>query len=145
MKACLPSTEGARLKALRGYRVLDTPPDRACDDLVRLAAQLCQVPIALISLVDEHRQWFKAKLGLPRTETSRDEAFCAHAILEPGKLMQVPDTLSDPRFATNPLVLTAPHVRFYAGMPLVSPEGHAVGTLCVLDQVPRQLNSGQID
>lgn len=143
VKARLPSNEARRLATLRGYNVLDTLPEQAFDDLTRIAAQICQVPIALISLVDQNRQWFKSKVGLDATETSRDLAFCAHAILNVDALMEVPDAQLDPRFLDNPLVTADPHIRFYAGAPLVAPDGAALGTLCVIDSVPRELNAVQ--
>ena len=140
--APLPADEAVRLAALRRYRVLDSPPDAEFDDLVLLAAQICGAPIALITLVDEHRQWFKARLGIELTETPRSVAFCAHALNEPD-LLTVPDAALDIRFADNPLVTSEPHIRFYAGAPLVTPEGQALGTLCVIDRQPRQLTQEQ--
>lgn len=140
-----PDHEAERLAALRLYQVLDTPPEAEFNDITRLAAQICQVPIALISLIDECRQWFKAKVGLEAGETSRNVAFCSHAIQQPQEVLIVPDTLKDARFATNPLVTAAPHIRFYAGAPLVTPTGYALGTLCVIDQVPRQLHAAQVE
>jgi len=138
----LPVNEVARLAALNRYGVLDTPAEQAFDDITTVAAALCDVPIAAITLVDEHRQWFKADVGLgDTTETPRSVAFCAHAILEPDQILEVPDALDDPRFARNPLVLGEPNIRFYAGAPLVSPDGQALGTLCVIDRVPRQLSA----
>ncbi len=134
--------EGARIAALRAYQILDTTPERVFDDLTRQAARACGAPIALISLVDTERQWFKAKVGLAVEETSREVSFCAHAIRYEG-VMVVPDTAADPRFAANPLVVGEPAIRFYAGAPLVNPEGHALGTLCVIDVVPRALNAEQ--
>jgi formate hydrogenlyase transcriptional activator len=127
-----------RLEALRRYEILDTPPELDFDDLAGLAARVCATPIALITLLDEGRQWFKARVGLEVAETPRDIAFCDKAIQQTG-LFVVPDALADARFATNPLVTGEPRIRFYAGAPLVTPEGHALGTLCVLDRVPRQL------
>jgi len=140
----MPNREGERLAALRGCGVLDTAPEPAFDDVARLAGQLCNAPIALVSLVDESRQWFKARVGVPLNETPREVAFCAHAILGEVPLI-VPDALLDPRFADNPFVTHDPHLRFYAGIPLVLEPGLAVGTLCVIDVVPRQLTATQLD
>jgi len=125
--------------------VLDTPPEQAFDDLVRIAARLCGTPIALVTLLDPDRQWFKANFGLAQRETPRAHAFCAHAVLEPNRLMVVEDASQDPRFASTPMVAGHPHLRFYAGAPLVLAEGVAVGTLCVCDTLPRQLDEGQRD
>lgn len=142
MTAPLPATEKKRLKVLWQYEVLDTVPEEVFDDLTELAARICEAPIAMITLVDEDRQWFKSKVGVTVNETSRDISFCAHAIGQPD-LFIVPDATKDERFAQNPLVTSEPKVRFYAGAPLVTPDGHALGTLCVIDKVPRELRPDQ--
>lgn len=136
--APLPPDESDRLEALRRYRILDTTPEEAFDDLVHAAALLCRTPIALLSLVDASRQWFKARVGLPDPETARKDAFCAYAILG-SDLMVVPDTHADTRFEQNTLVTGDPFIRFYAGAPVVTPEGLGLGTLCVIDRVPRSI------
>jgi len=145
MKGPLSRNEAARLEALRQYQILDTEPEAAFDDLTRLAAQLCGTPIALVSFIDENRQWFKSKVGLEAAEIPRDLAFCTQAILQPEEVLLVPDTLADKRFATNPLVASAPYIRFYAGVPLITPQGHTLGILCVIDQVPRDLSQDQLE
>ena len=142
MKAPIPDNEAQRLAALREYHILDTGAEEAYDDITALAAYLCNVPIAMISLVDESRQWFKSKLGLNQQETPRDVAFCAHAILQTEPLI-VRDAIKDARFADSALVTREPHIRFYAGFPLSSPEGFALGTLCAIDRRPRQLSASQ--
>ncbi|GAB4227190.1 MAG: EAL domain-containing protein [Elainellaceae cyanobacterium] len=142
---CAPviECEAARLEALYQYQVLDTAPEPEFDDLTQLAAYICNTPIALVSLIDHHRQWFKAKVGLTVSETHRDLAFCTHAILQSEPFIVENATL-DYRFVTNPLVTGEPHIRFYAGFPLMTPAGYYIGTLCVIDRIPRQLSLGQI-
>lgn len=142
--APLPANEEERLAALRSLGVLDTPPEPVFDRFVQLAAAICGTPIGLISLIDRDRQWFKARVGLEMPETPRQTSFCAHTILGRGVLV-VPDATIDPRFAHNPNVLADPHVRFYAGQPLVTAQGHALGALCVIDHVPRKLTAPQLD
>ncbi|MBD2122243.1 ATP-binding protein [Trichocoleus sp. FACHB-262] len=143
MPALLPANEAERFESLLQYAILDTEAEESFDELCRLAAYICQTPIALISLSDSNRQWFKAKVGLDATEVPRDVAFCSHAVLQ-YDMFVVPDTLADERFATNPLVVADPHIRFYAGSPLLTAKGHALGTLCTLDRVPRQLSPEQL-
>jgi PAS domain S-box-containing protein len=134
--------EKARVAAVEALNILDTEPESAFDDAVNLAAVICGTPISLITLLDGKRQWFKAKVGLSISETPQEQAFCAHAI-RGRDLFVVHDALSDSRFQKNPLVTGDPHIRFYAGMPLHTPEGHALGTLCVIDTVPRELTVQQ--
>ncbi|MBA3969811.1 MAG: GAF domain-containing protein [Gemmatimonadetes bacterium] len=144
MKAPLPHTEAARVAALHEYRILDTLPEPAYDDLTRLASEICRTPIALGTLIDSDRQWFKSRVGLDVAETPRDIAFCAHALFDT-ELLVVRDTTQDERFADNPFVTAAPRIRFYAGAPLVSHDGQVLGTLCVLDSEPRELTPEQMD
>jgi two-component system, cell cycle sensor histidine kinase and response regulator CckA len=132
-----------RLAALRGYQILDTPPEPALDELTELAAALCAAPSAAIAIVDDTRQWFKSRVGWNLTQTRRDVAFCAH-VLDQGSPLVVPDATRDPRFADNPLVTGEPAIRFYAGAPLTTPEGHVLGALCVMDRVPRELTDSQL-
>ena len=135
--------ETERLKTLRDYLVMNTLPEEVFNDVVRLASGICETPIALISLVDDQKQWFKARIGLDTAETPREQAFCAHAILYPSDVMEVSDATKDPRFRSNPLVTGDPNIRFYAGAPLVAPNGQALGTVCVIDRVPRKLDYRQ--
>ena len=142
LKAALPANETERLEALASYGVLDTPPEQGFDDLTMLAAHLCDVPIAVITLIDEHRQWIKASVGVSSRATPRERSFCAHAILSPD-VMVVPDMRRDSRFHDHPLVVGAPGIAFYAGAPLVTSTGLALGTLCVADRKPREITNEQ--
>jgi len=142
MAAASPTSEAARVAALNRYAILDSEPEQSFDDLVTLAAHICDAPMAMLSLVDDHRQWFKSKLGVQVPETPRETSICAHAIQQ-GNLFIVPDTLQDERFRQNPLVTGEPHIRFYAGAPLINEDGFALGTLCVVDREPRELEPDQ--
>lgn len=143
MAAPLPENEIERLRALHHYQVLDTPPEDDFEDIIYLASKICEVPICLVSFVDKNRQWFKAKRGLLPCETSREHAFCGHAILDE-ELLIIPDARRDERFFSNPLVNGEPYIRFYAGAPLLSPGRHKLGTLCVIDRQPRKLSAFQL-
>jgi len=140
LPAPIPADDDARLQALRELLILDTPPEERFDRLVEFAAAEFDVPIALISLVDRERQWFKARVGLDACETSREISFCGHAIVQ-RDLFEVVDAALDPRFADNPLVIGGPLIRFYIGAPLVLPGGAAIGTLCVIDTQPREFDA----
>lgn len=136
-------SETARLATLHDYQLLDTPPDDHLDDLTKLVRELCGTPIALVSLVDDDRQWSKSAQGLSTTETPREHAFCAHAI-QSDDVMVIEDTLADDRFVDNPMVTGDPHIRFYAGAPLKVSNGHRLGTLCAIDTRPRKLDANQL-
>ena len=138
----LPFNESERLKTLELLEILDTTAEQEFDDLTQLAAQICGVPISAVSLIDGDRQWFKSKVGLEVSETPRETAFCAHTIAG-DELFVVTNALADERFAENPLVTGDPNIRFYAGAPIITDDGHALGSLCVIDRVPRQLQPEQ--
>jgi GAF domain-containing protein len=138
----VPTGEAARLAALDRYALLDTEPEQSFDDIVILAAHICRTPMAMLSLVDDRRQWFKSRFGVQVRETPREMSICAHAIQQ-SELYVVPDTTKDDRFKDNPLVVAEPKIRFYAGAPLVNEEGFALGTVCVLDREPRELDEEQ--
>jgi GAF domain-containing protein len=142
MRAPVTGKEAARVAALDRYAILDTEPEQSFDDLVILASHVCKTPMALLTLVDDHRQWFKSAVGVQVRETPREVSFCAHAIQQED-LFIVRDTLQDARFKDNPLVTGEPHIRFYAGAPLVNEDGFALGTLCVGDRQPRELDEDQ--
>jgi GAF domain-containing protein len=142
MPAPNSSMEAARAAALDRYAILDSEPEQSFDELVILAAHVCKAPMAMLSLIDDHRQWFKSKFGVQVRETPRDASICVHAIQQ-SDLFIVPDTLQDPRFRDNPLVGGEPHIRFYAGAPLINEDGYALGTLCVVDREPRVLDTDQ--
>ncbi len=143
MIALKPEDETQRLSAVRAYRLTDAALPVELDEIVHLARYICQCPIATVSIIEEFRQCFIAKVGLVLQETPRDVAFCAHTILEK-KTLIVPDATKDPRFSDNPLVTADPHLRFYAGVPLINADGCALGTLCVLDKETRSLNFDQV-
>ena len=138
----LPTNETKRLEALRRYEILDTPAEQTFDDFTFLASTICQAPIALMTFVDDSRQWFKSRIGVDVNETPREGGFCSHTILGTD-VMIVEDATSDERFAEHPFVTADPHIRFYAGAPLIDAEGNALGSLCVIDHQPRSLSLEQ--
>ena len=135
----ITENESERIKALQSYQVLDSLPEREYDDITLIASQICDVPITLISLIDEDRQWFKSKLGLSAEETHRDISFCGHAIINPEQPLIIEDATKDDRFVDNPLVTGSPNIAFYAGIPLVDHDGFALGTLCAIDTLPQKI------
>ena len=139
-----PSNEAERLAALRQLKLLDTLPEQVYDDLALLASHICSTPISLVTLVDHERQWFKARVGVTMTETSRDSSFCSHAIAHPTDVLTVADTHRDPRFWDNPFVTGEPMARFYAGAPILTERGEALGTVCVIDRKPRELHAREV-
>jgi diguanylate cyclase (GGDEF)-like protein len=142
--APIPANEGARLMALWSLHILDTAPEERFDRIARIAKRLLDAPIALVSLVDADRQWSKSKVGIEATQTPRDHAFCSHAV-SAGETLWVEDATRDPRFFDNPLVLEEPNIRFYAGVPIASPDGYLIGTLCVIDTEPRAASEDQLE
>ena len=140
----IPHDDHARIKSLRALNILDTPPEESFDRLTRMAKRLFGVPIAIVSLVDENRQWFKSSIGVTTTETPRDISFCGHAILGDGPFV-IPDTFADVRFSDNPLVLNDPFIRFYAGYPLKAPNGRTIGSFCIIDREPRDIGDDELE
>lgn len=142
--APIPANEQKRLQELYSLELLDTSYEEEFDEIVRIASKICNAPMSIVTLLDSQRQWFKAKVGMEDNETGRDVSFCGHAIMGDG-VMEIPNALDDERFHDNPLVTGAPSIRFYAGMPLVTQRGYKIGTLCVIDTVPRNLDEDQLE
>ena len=143
--APLPPDEAARMQSLQEHQLLDTLPEEVYDDITRLASEICGTPISLLTLVDEKRQWFKSKQGLGVDETPREYSFCAHAIIDPNEVFVVPDARYDERFHDNPLTTGEPHVIFYAGVPVRDADGRPLGTLCVIDNRPRDMSDQKLE
>lgn len=137
--------ETARQAEVDSYAVVDSLQEQAYDDLARLAAEACGVPMALITILDRDRNWFKSRIGVQATQATRESAFCEHLVLNPGKVLVVGDALADTRFRGNPMVVGEPHIRFYVGVPLVSASGHTLGAVCAMDVRPRELDANQIE
>ena len=146
LKAPIPPDEPQRMQTLRDYSILDTPPEAVYDDIAHVCAGVCDTPIALIALIDGTRNWFKARVGVEEelTESPRDISFCGHAIIG-NDIFEVTDAQLDDRFADNPLVASQPLIRYYAGAPLITPDGFKLGTICAIDVRPRRLSDAQHD
>ncbi len=144
MNTALPKNEAQKIETLSQYKILDTLPEQTFDDFTRLAAQICKTPIALVTLINHNQQWFQSNFGGAVTQSDREIAFCTYTILQPEGLV-VADALADERFATNPMVISEPHIRFYAGVPLITSQGYVLGTLCIMDYVPRELHYEQLE
>jgi GAF domain-containing protein len=140
-----PHNEAERLESLKQYQILDTLPEEVYNDIARMASEICGTPMAMLSLIDEDRQWVKAKEGLDLIESERDISFCGHAIINPDEPFIVEDARYDERFHDNPFTTGETKIVFYAGVPVVDPEGHALGTLCVLDNRPRDMSTTKMD
>ncbi len=144
-KPPIPENERKRLEALSSYNILDTLPETVYDDITTLAAHICRTPISMVSLIDRSRQWFKSRYGTNMEEIPREIAFCSYAINSPNEILEVKDAREDPRFQNNPLVMEEPKINFYAGAPLITPDGYAMGTICVIDHKPKELTEEQKD
>ncbi|NDC43265.1 MAG: GAF domain-containing protein, partial [Chitinophagia bacterium] len=140
-----PDNESERLSALNEYGILDSLPEVEYEDITRIAAQICGTSMSFVTIIDHNRQWFKAHFGTELTETPREYSFCGHTITNGGQPFVVEDSHADPRFSDNPIVTGPPHIQFYAGIPLINPEGYALGALCVLDNRPHRLSGTQLE